>query len=59
MKKENNEYLNLMPEQDTSENLETDSEDSQGFETSFEFGDVSSNLEGIPTMNLEIGSTDF
>ena len=49
MEKQNNEYLDLMPKQ----------EELQELNTGFEFGNASSGLEGIPTMDLEIGITDF
>ncbi len=59
MKEQNNEYLDLIPEQDINENLLTDFEEAQDLNIGFEFGDASSSLEGIPTMDLEIGLTDF
>lgn len=54
MEKENNEYLDLAPEkevQEETENLKT------GFE--IDFGNSREGLEGIPTMDLGIGLTDF
>ena len=47
MEKQNNEYLDLMPKQ----------EDNTGFELDLTAHDKG--LEGVPTMDLGIGITDF
>ncbi len=51
MEKENDGYLNLMPEKEEVQESNT------GFET--DFGNTDSGLEGIPKMDLGIGLTDF
>lgn len=65
MEKQNNGYLNLMPKQEEvqepSSDFDMDLGNSENHETGFEMdlGDADSNLEGIPTIDLEIGLTDF
>lgn len=51
MEKQSNEYVDLMPKQEELEEFST------GFE--IDFKDTDKGLEGIPTMDLEIGLTNF
>lgn len=51
METPNETYLDLTPKQEEVEDLET------GFE--IDLGDADLGLEGIPTMDLEIGKSDF
>ena len=68
MKKQNDKYLDLMPKKPKQEEVQEPSSDfdmdlgnSQNSETGFEmdFGNADSGLEGIPTIDLEIGKPNF
>lgn len=65
MKKQNNEYIDLMPKkeevQESSSDFDMNLGNSKNPNTDFEldFTEHDKGLEGIPTMDLEIGLTGF